>query len=525
MQPAHVNRRPNDVSENAMRLSELIAPLSDAVVNGDAPIDTIDIRSISHDSRAVTPGALFVALRGGYVDGHAFVGPAARQGAVSALVETPVADAPQLTKVQVSDTRAALAQVAARFYGDPSHQLGVIGVTGTDGKTTTTYFISRLLEEAGLSTGLIGTVDVKIGPDWIGNPSRQTTPESLEVQRLLRQMVEAKLAWAIVESTSHGLAMHRLDGVAYDVAVLTNITHEHLDYHGTFERYRAAKATLFGMVAARPPKDQPRVAIVNADDPNAEVFLAAAPGVPALRYAIHDATADVHVTDLELGPEATRCMLRTPRGSVPLRLALIGEFNVANALAAAAVGEGLGLPLSTIARGLAALQAVPGRLERIALGQPFLVVVDYAHTPDSLAKMLRLLRPLTAGRLIAVFGSAGERDVAKRAIQGQVSQELADITVVTNEDPRFEDAAAIVAAIAAGAIAAGARPGVTLYQEPDRQAAVQLAMTLARPGDTVLLAGKGHEQSIIVGADKVPWDDRLAARTALQALGWDEESA
>jgi UDP-N-acetylmuramoyl-L-alanyl-D-glutamate--2,6-diaminopimelate ligase len=314
--------------------------------------------------------------------------------------------------------------------------------------------------------------------------------------------------------------MHRLDGVAYDVAVLTNITHEHLDFHKTFEGYRAAKATLFELLAARPPKERPKVAVVNADDPNAGHFLAAAGDATAIRYAVHAPEAEVRATDLELGPDATRCMLRTPRGATPLRLKLIGDFNVANALAAAAVGEGLGLPLDRIVAGLEALSAVPGRLERIALGQPYLVVVDYAHTPDSLAKVLRLLRPLTRGRLIAVFGSAGERDIAKRAIQGRVSQELADITVVTSEDPRFEDAAAIVDEIAAGAAGGGGRDGVDLFREPDRMAAVHLAMAMSEPGDAVLLAGKGHEQSIIVGAEKQPWDDREAARTALRALGW-----
>lgn len=500
-----------------MRLTELVADLPGASLAGDG---AVEITAISYDSRRVTPGALFVALRGGYTDGHRYAGEAARRGAVAALVEEPVAAPGLVAQVVVGNTRAALARVAARFYGEPSRRIGVVGVTGTDGKTTTTYYIDALLTAAGWTTGLIGTVDLKIGPDWLGNPSRQTTPESLEVQALLRRMVDAGLDWAIVESTSHGLAMHRLDGVAYDVAVMTNVTHEHLDFHGTFERYRDAKAMLFRMLAARPPKDRPRLAIVNADDPSAGLFATAAGDARVLRYGLRAPAAEVRATDLELGPAATRCILRTPRGAVPLQLHLIGEFNVANALAAAAVGEGLELPLATIAAGLGALRAVPGRLERIEQGQPFLVVVDYAHTPDSLTKMLRLLRPLTRGRIITVFGSAGERDIAKRAIQGRVSQELADITIVTSEDPRFEDPAAIVAEIAAGALAAGGRPGENLFQEPDRMAAVHLAMGLARPGDTVLLAGKGHEQSIIVGAEKQPWDDRAAARAALRALGW-----
>ena len=338
-------------------------------------------------------------------------------------------------------------------------------------------------------------------------------------------MVDAGLDWAIVESTSHGLAMHRLDGVAYDVAVLTNITHEHLDFHKTFEGYRAAKATLFEMLAARPPKDRPRVAVVNADDPNAAHFLAAAGDATAIRYGVRAAEAEVRATDLELAPDATRCMLRTPRGVAPLRLTADRGLQRGQRTGGGGRRRGAGATAGAD-RGRAGRRcaAVPGRLERIEHGQPFLVVVDYAHTPDSLAKVLRLLRPLTRGRLIAVFGSAGERDIAKRAIQGRVSQELADITIVTSEDPRFEDAAAIVDEIAAGAVAAGGRDGRDLFREADRMAAVHLALGMARPGDAVVLAGKGHEQSIIVGAEKQPWDDREAARAALRALGWTGEA-
>lgn len=500
-----------------MRLNDLIVALPGLQLIGDPHVT---VSEITFDSRQIKPGSLFVALRGSYTDGHRYLAEAVERGATALIVEEPLSDSAPITQVVVPDSRAALATVVAAFFGNPSHSLGVIGVTGTDGKTTTSYLINAMLEAVGYRTGLIGTVDIKIGSDWLGNPSRQTTPESLEIQRLLKQMVEARIDWAIVESTSHGLALHRLDHVAYDAAVLTNVTHEHLEFHGTFERYRAAKASLFERLSTRPPSSRPCLAVVNADDANAEHFVEAAGLAPVITYGLNR-PAMVTADDLVYRPEATTGLLRTPRGSVPWRLALIGEFNVANALAAAALGVGLGLPLDQIATGLSGLRGVPGRLERIDQGQPFLVVVDYAHTPESLAKMLRLLRPLTAGRLIAVFGSAGERDVTKRALQGRISAELADISVLTSEDPRFEDAAAIVAEIAAGAIAVGARVGETLFQEPDRQTAVHLAIGMARAGDTVLLAGKGHEQSIIVGADKLPWDDRLAARTALTTNGWN----
>lgn len=500
-----------------MRLADLAAAVPGARIEGDG---TIEITGVAYDSRQVQPGDLFVALRGGYADGHDYVAQAAGRGAAAALVERPLTGAGLAAQVIAPDSRAALARIAAAFYGHPARRIGVIGVTGTDGKTTTTYFIDSMLAACGLRTGLVGTVDVKIGPDWLGNDARQTTPESLDIQALLRRMVDAGLDWAILESTSHGLAMHRLDEVAYDAAVLTNVTHEHLDFHKTFEAYREAKALLFRKLAATRGKDRPRAAVVNADDPSADYFAAAAGDAPVLRYGIHAAGADVRAADIEMTPEATRCLVRTPRGDLSLRLRMIGDFNVANALAALTLGIGLGLPTEGIVAGLEGLTGVPGRLERIDLGQPFLVVVDYAHTPDSLAKMLRLLRPLTRGRLIAVFGSAGERDVAKRPIQGRISQELADISILTSEDPRFEDAAAIVAEIAAGAAAAGGREGQDYFQEPDRLAAVHLATRMARPGDTILLAGKGHEGSIIVGAEKRPWDDRAAARAALRAHGW-----
>jgi UDP-N-acetylmuramoyl-L-alanyl-D-glutamate--2,6-diaminopimelate ligase len=502
-----------------LRLSQLLAELPEGRLIGD---QRTEIGSLAYDSRLVQPGGLFVALRGGYTDGHRYIEQAVGHGAVAAVVEEPVAAAGLAAQLIVPDSRAALARLASRFYDHPSRRLGVIGVTGTDGKTTTTYFLDAMLTAAGLTTGLIGTVALKIADDWRPNPEHQTTPESLIVQAQLDQMVTAGVDWAIVESTSHGLALHRLDEVAYDVAVLTNLSHEHLEFHRTFENYRAAKLSLFERLAARPAKARPSLAVVNADDASADLFVAAAGTVPVLRYGLTTPTAEVRATAIEMTAEATRFRLQTPSGERLVRLRLIGEFNVANALAAAAVGVGLGLPLDRLADGLGRLTGVPGRLERIDLGQPFLVVVDYAHTPESLAKVLRLLRPLTAGRLIAVFGSAGERDVAKRAWQGRISVELADVSLLTSEDPRHEDAAAIVAAIAAGAAAVGAIEGRDYIQEPDRQRAIDRAIGLAQPGDTVLLAGKGHEQSIIVGSVHQPWDDRAAARRALRAGGWSE---
>jgi UDP-N-acetylmuramoyl-L-alanyl-D-glutamate--2,6-diaminopimelate ligase len=473
------------------------------------------ISGLSYDSRAIRPGELFAALRGGEFDGHAFVGDAAQRGAAALLVETAAAS--PLPQIISDNSRAALAKAAAALYGRPSHELGVIGITGTDGKTTTAHLVDHILRESGKQTGLLGTVAIRIGGAEDRHASRQTTPESSDIQRYLRQMVAAGAEWAVLEATSHGLAMHRLDEVRFHIGAVTNVTHEHLDFHGTREAYVRAKAVLFERVGA-----VGGVAVANADDPGAMEMAPHAAGATLVTYSGSGRAADLRARDVRCGATgSTFTLVAGDAGRAPIALPLIGEFNVANAVCAAGVALAAGVGLVEIARALESAPSVPGRMAVVDAGQPFSVVVDYAHTPDSLEKVLRLLRRLHPNsRLIAVFGSAGERDVQKRQLQGRVSALLADVSVITSEDPRFEDADAIIAQIAAGAAAAGAVAGETLFCRTDRREAIELAIGLAGRGDCVLLAGKGHEGSIIWGRDKVPWDEAAVAREALTRAGY-----
>lgn len=476
------------------------------VLESDAAI----VSGIVYDSRLVGPGDLFAALRGSDFDGHQFIRDAEQRGASAILVESPAPTA--LPQIQVADSRAALAAIAAEYYDHPSLHLGVIGITGTDGKTTTAYLVDHILRSAGATTGMVGTVAIRIGNREEYHSSRQTTPESSDIQQYLRQMVDASAAWAVLEATSHGLAMHRLDHVRFDIAAVTNITHEHLDFHGTVENYRRAKATLLRRVA-----EVSGFAVVNADDAGSRSIEHFAKGATIIRYSAAGRDADVRALDVHSTGTGNQFVVDAGvRGRAECTLPLIGEFNVANALCAAGVALAAGLELDAITAALATAPAVPGRMVRVEAGQPFSVVVDYAHTPGAIEKVLMLLRGLhPSGKLIAVFGSAGERDVEKRSLQGAVAARLADVTIVTSEDPRCEDPNAIIAQIAAGAEAAGAEAGKTLFCRTDRRDAIRLAIDLASPGDCVLLAGKGHEASIIWGREKLPWDEAAVARALI----------
>jgi UDP-N-acetylmuramoyl-L-alanyl-D-glutamate--2,6-diaminopimelate ligase len=492
------------------------------------------INGIAYDSRRVVPGGLFVAIPGAHVDGHAFVARAVAAGAVAVVVEHEVDDAGSAAQLVVDRGQLALAVVAAWWYDDPGRRLGVIGVTGTDGKTTTAAMAVAALEAAGIRTGLVSTADQRIGGQRAGTPAHVTTPEAPELQRALRAMAEAGDAAAVVETTSHGLALERVGEVPYDVAILTNLTHEHLELHGTFEAYRDAKRSLFdrleaGSGTSRKPvtlpggRPWPRGGIVNLDDPSAGAFAAAthAAGATLLTYGTGPG-ADVRATAIHETPGGIRAAVATPRGVADLTLPLVGGFNVHNALAVVALGELLGLDADALRRGLAGFTGVRGRMERVDRGQPFLVVVDYAHTPAALATALDALAPLVGprGGLVAVFGSAGERDVAKRAIQGRVAGERCRLVVATDEDPRGEDPVAILEQIAEGAEAAGRRRGEDLLLIPDREAAIRAAFGRARPGDVVLLAGKGHERGILYAGHELAWDERAVAERLLAEMGF-----
>jgi UDP-N-acetylmuramoyl-L-alanyl-D-glutamate--2,6-diaminopimelate ligase len=498
---------------------------------GPAALAALPVRSVTDDSRTVRAGTLFVAIPGLHVDGHDFVARAGEAGAVAALVERALPDV-ALPQLVVERPAASLAEAAAWWYGDPSRELGVVGITGTDGKTTTSFLAAAALEAAGLSPGLIGTVATQVGTTREANAEHTTTPGAVELQRTLRAMADAGNAVAVVETTSHGLAADRVAGIAYDVAILTNLTHEHLEFHGTWENYRDAKLSLFERLAvgpANPAKDAaagrawPKAAIVNADDPNAGAFIGVAQeaGARIVTYGT-DPAADVRATHVEEDAHRLRIGFVAPSGEGSVDLRLAGRFNVHNALAVVALGEVLDLDPAAIRDGLARLTGVPGRMERIDAGQPFGVVIDYAHSPASLEKVLGLLAPLAAARggaVIAVFGSAGERDTAKRPMMGRIAAEHARLVIVTDEDPRGEDRMAILDDIARGAEDGGKRRERDLFLIADRPAAIAAAFERARNGDIVLLAGKGHERSIIGPDGPVAYDERATALAALAALG------
>ena len=500
---------------------------------GPAALGPIEIRGVTDDSRAVEPGMLFVAIKGLHVDGHDHVERAAASGAAAAIVERPL---PEIALPQLIVERAplGLATAAAWWFGDPSHELGVVGITGTDGKTTTSFLAVAALEAAGLSSGMIGTVATKVGRTREPNPEHMTTPGAPLLQRALRAMVQSGDRAAVVETTSHGLAADRVAGIAYDVAVLTNLTHEHLEFHGSWEAYRDAKLSLFERLAegSQNPVKQiagrgwPKAAIVNADDPNVGAFIGVAQeaGARIVTYGT-DASADVRALRVEEDAQHLRIGYESASGAASVELRLAGRFNVHNGLAILALGEALGLDPAAVRAGLESVEGVAGRMERLDAGQPFGVVIDYAHSPASLEKVLGLLAPLAAargGEVIAVFGSAGERDTDKRPMMGRIAGRLCRLVIVTDEDPRGEDSHAILDAIARGAEAAGKRRDRDLWLIADRPAAIAAAFERARPGDIVLLAGKGHEQSIIGPDGPVAYDERTAALDALAAMGYAE---
>lgn len=502
---------------------------------GPAALAGIRIRAVTDDSRAVHPGALFVAVPGFHVDGHAFVGGAAAAGAAAAIVDHPLPDV-ALPQLVVGATAAALADAAAWWYGDPSHALGVIGITGTDGKTTTSFLAAAALEAAGLSSGLVGTVASQVGRLREANPEHTTTPGAPLLQRLLRAMVDAGNKAAVIETTSHGLAADRVRGIAYDIAIITNLTHEHLEFHGSWEAYRDAKLSLFERLAvtrSNPGKEfggrrWPKAAIVNADDPNAGAFIGVAQeaGARIVTYGT-DAAADIRATRVEEDAQRLRIGLEGPSGAATVDLRLAGRFNVHNALAVVALGEILDLDAAAVRAGLEGVTGVPGRMERLDAGQPFGVVIDYAHSPASLDKVLGLLAPLAAARgggVIVVFGSAGERDTDKRPMMGRIAAQHARLVIVTDEDSRGEDRLAILEAIARGAESAGKRRDRDLFLIADRALAIGMAFEHARPGDVVLLAGKGHERSIIGPDGPLDYDERSTALDALAALGHGRRS-
>ena len=497
-----------------MKLGPLLDACGIAVPDGAAEVD---VRTLAYDSRKAGTGALFVAISGFHRDGHDFAADAVARGAVAVVAERPLPLAAPV--VVVPDTRTALADLAAELSDHPTRRLRMVGVTGTDGKTTTVHLVSDVLEAGGERTGYATTVDFKVTDHTWPNETRQSTQEAVEVQEFFAELLVAGGSWGVLEATSHALALRKLRGIDVDIAVFTNLSPEHLDFHGTLQAYLEAKGILFEMLARGADKGVPKTAVLNADDAHWRYLADRADGARVLTYGL-DALADVQGTVLDADANGSRIRIASGDQQVELALPLVGRFNVLNALAAAGAGIAAGLSLDTIRHALEHARPVRGRMERVDAGQPFSVIVDYAHTPESLDKVLSLLRPLTPGRLLAVFGSAGERDRGKRPRLAEVAAKHADLFVITQEDPRLEDPTTILKEIEAGAIRAGKRAGTDYLVIDDRAAAVREAIGRARPGDTVLLAGKGHESSIIVGEEKIPWDEAAAARDALRGSGF-----
>lgn len=492
------------------------------------PDVTLD-RLVEHTDH-VAPGACFVARVRSTSDGHQYIPQAVERGASLILGQYSRPDLgddlpPDQPYLQAPDTALALAWLSAAWQRFPARQLVMIGVTGTDGKTTTANFLFQILQTAGVRAGLLSTVRAVVGGAEEPLELHVTTPEAPVVQGYLRRMVDAGVTHCVLEATSHGLAQHRVGAIGFDVAVVTNITHEHLDYHGSYEAYFGAKARLFkslGADALRVASDNEqkakltKTAVLNADDSSCE-RLANIPAPRRLTYAL-DAAADVSASDLDFSARETTFRLHLPASQWPACSPYVGRFNAYNMLAAAATANALDIDGDVIVRGLRELPVLAGRMERIDEGQPFPVIVDFAHTPNGLQRALESVQDMVSGRIIAVFGSAGKRDVAKRRLMSEISAREADLTVLTAEDPRTESLDDILETMSQGCRSEGGVEGRTFWRVPDRGQAIYHALTLAREDDLVLICGKGHEQSMCFGVVEYSWDDRDATRAALRAF-------
>lgn len=483
-----------------MELVRLLGALGQAVLRGGEGA-RVDVRGLAYDSRRVSPGDLFVAIEGYTTDGHRFVGEACERGAAAVVARKPVEVPEGVPLIVVPDTRAALSRLSAEFFGRPSEGLTVVGVTGTNGKTTTTYLIHSILARAERAPALLSTVEERLGPER--RAARWTTPESLELQAFLAEALRRGHRTVVMEVSSQGLVGRRTDDVRFGAAVFTNLAPEHLDFHKTMAAYGEAKALLFRGLS------QEAVAVLNADDPFSRRLAALTPA-RVVTYGTR-APAEVRGEVLEVGPSGSRFLLEAGGERNELHTPLLGRHNVANCVAAAAAAWALGVKWEAIAAGIEALESVPGRLERVDVGQPFTVLVDYAHTDHALKNVLKAARELTEARVLVVFGCGGDRDRSKRPRMGAAAADLADEVWVTSDNPRSEDPEGIISEILEGI---EDRRGV--HVEPDRARAIAQALSAARPGDLVLIAGKGHETYQIVGAERRPFDDRVAAVQALR---------
>jgi UDP-N-acetylmuramoyl-L-alanyl-D-glutamate--2,6-diaminopimelate ligase len=499
-------------------LSILLSPLENRRVIGNPDVA---IRGIAYHSRSVEKGFLFAAICGNREDGKRYIPEAIERGAGAILVDEPI-DLGGAVQVIVPDVREALARMAAAFYGDPSAALTVIGITGTNGKTTVSYLLEAILKEGGWRVGVMGTVNYRFGGRVF--PAPTTTPESLDLQRHLAAMREAGMTHAVLEVSSHGLDLQRVRACDFDGAVFTNLSRDHLDYHGTIDRYFQAKRLLFTQ-SLRESRKRGRFAAINVDDPRGEELTRVAEG-EVWSYAV-EKRAQVWPEAFSEGPQGLRARIRTPRGALEVVSPLLGRHNLYNILSAVATGEALGIPHEVLSAGILRLRSVPGRLEPVGADCGIRVYVDYAHTPDALERALHCLRPIAARRLLVVFGCGGDRDRGKRPAMGEIAARGSDLAVITSDNPRTEDPLAIIEEIEKGMAKTGAKklspedarrdPKVSGYLVlPDRKEAIQWAIQAAQEGDLILIAGKGHEDYQIIGERKIHFDDREEAAAALK---------
>lgn len=487
-----------------MLFSELIDKIQGArIINSANP----EITGIAYDSREVQPGYVFVAMKGGSFDGHAFISAALDAGASAVVAEREVDGLPaDVALVVAPNGRIAMGEISAPFFDYPSREIKLIGVTGTSGKTTVTHLVQSIFNASGTDAGLIGTLGFRIGDELL--KTKHTTPESVDIQKILAQMVKRGVKAVAMEASSHGLVQGRTLGCEFDCGIFTNIARDHLDFHGTVEAYLDAKLTLFREYPRMSKK--PFVAVVNADDPSADTVIRAVSG-KVLTFGV-EKEADVLATNITVTEKSVSFDMHYDGQSAAVHLGIGGYFNVYNALSAAAASLALGLDTDTIVKGLAAANSVPGRFESVECGQEFGVLVDYAHTPDELENVLNTARNLAKKRLIAVFGCGGDRDRGKRPIMGRIGAEIADVVVVTSDNPRTEDPQSIIDMILEG-IPSGAQSEIIV--QPDRKEAIRTAISLAETDDLVVIAGKGHEDYQIFADRTIHFDDREVAREIL----------
>jgi len=495
------------------KFSQLFTDIPVDVFSPEALAD-VPVSGITADSRKVQPGNIFVAYQGGSFDGHTYIDAAVKRGA-AAVVGTREDVVCNVPYARVADSRYAMAHLAAALHAFPARQMTVIGVTGTDGKTTTSNILFHILQQAGLRAGMISTVNAVIGDEELDTGFHVTTPDSPEVQGYLARMLAAGLTHVVLETTSHGLAQHRAVACEFDVAVVTNITHEHLDYHGSWENYRNAKGILFEELAKtrEKPQGNPRLAVLNKDERSYTYLTGISPRL--VSYSLSPG-ADLWADEVSYDASGVSFTVKSSQVDQPVKSNLAGAYNISNCLAAyGAAVYGLGVSPQTAAEGIAALPGVPGRMERIDMGQDFTAIVDFAHTPNALEKALQAERTMKEGRVIAVFGSAGLRDREKRRLMAEISIREADLTILTAEDPRTESLDDILDEMAGAASGQGGVEGKTFWCVRDRGQAINLALEMAVPGDMVIACGKGHEQSMCFETTEYAWDDRTAMRAAL----------